>query len=163
MADAAGGGPTSRRGPWLALVVLAVVAVVGFVGAYMLTGGDEDDDASAAAPAAGSDAASEEDEAEAPDYDIDVVADPDPPVVEGTDFTVTVTEDGAPVTGAQVRIDLEMTQHAHEGVRGDGEATGDGVYVVPVEFVMRGTWAGRVRVDAPGEATATERLEYDVQ
>lgn len=160
---------TGRRLPLLAVAGLVLIAVVGFAGAYMMAGGDDDAPAGEGLAAESSqddadagDASSQE--AEEPDYDIVVEPDPDPPAVEGTEFTVTVTEGGEPVTGAAVRIKMEMSQHAHEGVNADGEETGEsGVYRVPVKFVMRGGWAGHVQVDAPGEPRASEPLSYEVQ
>lgn len=170
-ADASEAPARSRR-PLVLLAVLVVVGVVGFVAAYLLAGGDEagepaptadqaapaDDDAGVEDATAGAD-----DEAPAPELDITVEPDPDPPKIEGTTFVVAVAEDGEPVTGAEVSVSLGMTEHSHSGVSDDAEETEPGRYEARLSFPMRGKWAGSARVQAGDAPEATETVSYVVQ
>lgn len=160
--DHDGTGAPRTRWP-LGLLVVAVVAVAGFLGGYLLLGDDDPAGTAREASAPADRTQEESDDQPAPAYDVTVEADPDPPAVEGTVFTVTVAHDGDPVTDARVRITMDMDQHAHEGVSAEGEEVEPGTYEVPMRFVMRGTWSGRVLIDAPGEAQARESISYDVR
>lgn len=161
-------GTTPRRGgAWLVpLVVLVLVAVLGFSAAYFLSGDDGDaaalatGDVAEGSGHAATDAALAEPES---GYDVDVEPDPDPPKVEGTTLIVTVTDGGEPVTGATVRVAMEMDRHAHDGVTGQGEETEPGRYEVRVTFVMRGRWSGSVRVTADDAPETREPVSYEVQ
>lgn len=157
--------PARSRQPLVLLAVLVVVAVVGFVAAYVLAGGDEAGEpaptADQAAPA--DDDAGADDEAPAPELDITVEPDPDPPKIEGTTFVVAVAEDGEPVTGADVSVSLGMTEHSHSGVSDDAEETEPGRYEARLSFPMRGKWAGSARVQAGDAPEATETISYVVQ
>lgn len=163
---AGGDGTSERRGvPLVPLAVLVLVAVLGFSTAYFLTGDDDTATPATANVAETTDGADADAGAAEPesDYDVDVEPDPDPPKVEGTTFVVTVTEGGEPVTGARVRIAMEMDRHAHEGVQGEGEETEPGRYEVPMTFIMRGQWSGNVSVIAGDAPEARESVSYEVQ
>lgn len=168
--------PARSRQPLVLLAVLVVVAVVGFVAAYLLAGGDEagepapiadeaTDGAGADNATAGADnaAAGADEEAPAPELDITVEPDPDPPKIEGTTFVVAVTEDGEPVTGAEVSVSLDMTEHSHSGVSDEAEETEPGRYEARLTFPMRGKWAGSARVQAGDASEVTESISYGVQ
>lgn len=165
-------GPARSRQPLVLLAALVVVAVVGFVAAYVLAGGDEAgdpapiaDEATADDAAAGADdeAAGGDDEAPARELDITVEPNPDPPKIEGTTFVVAVAEDGEPVAGAEVRVSLDMTEHSHSGVSDDAEETEPGRYEARLTFPMRGKWSGSARVQAGDAPEVTETISYVVQ
>lgn len=156
--------------PWtlkkaVPLVALIAVAVGGFTVALLVAGGDAPapvvEDVAGSPGEAGSDEAGA---AEAvADYDITVEAVPDPPVVGGTTFVVLVADGSDPVTGADVGLTLDMAEHSHDPVRGEGEETEPGRYEVPVSFAMRGRWDGSVHVRAADGAEAREPVSYQVE
>lgn len=154
------------------LAVVVAVAVVGFTGALLLLGGDGDDPApvadthSDAEHAADSEDAEDAAEASAPslDYDVTVEMAPDPPHAEGTAFTVLVSDDGEPVSGAAVLVEADMVGHAHEGISAEATEVEPGRYQTDEQrFPMRGEWAGEVRVSEDGGSRVSTPVDFTVQ
>lgn len=152
---------------WVVRVaIVAAVAVVGFAGALLLLGGDDD----ASAPVADTQPAGDDapDAAEAPapslDYDVTVEMAPDPPHAEGTAFTVLVTDDGQPVSGAAVQVEVDMVGHAHEGIDTEATEVEPGRYQTEEQrFPMRGQWSGRVLVSEDGGSRVSAPVDFTVQ
>lgn len=149
------------------LAVLVAVVVVGFGAGLLLLGGDGDDPAPVSdTHSDGDHAADAEDEAAAPslDYDVTVEMAPDPPHAEGTAFTVLVSDDGDPVSGAAVQVEIDMVGHAHEGINAEATEVEPGRYQTDEQrFPMRGEWAGHVRVSEDGGLHVSTPVDFTVQ
>ena len=160
--------------------VIAVIAVVAFGAAFLLTGGDDaaTDDPETDVAAGGADPTTTTTTAgrgtdpcrvsdpvpiEETPYEVTVSSEPDPPSPRGTTFEVLVQRDGAPLEDATVCISADMSQMSHEGVRAEAEEIGDGRYEVAVDFSMRGGWNGRLLVIEPGQPAAAMPMTFDVQ
>lgn len=154
----------------LSIALVAAVAAVGFgAGLVVFADGSPDPDPSPSPAAVASPAAprhrtgtagrpdcprgAEPDAALA----VEVTSEPDPPVPQGTVFTLRPTRDGRPVVGATVCLTADMPDMAHQGARGRASEVSPGVYEVGLDFVMRGGWEGRITVVEPdGPAAAVE-------
>lgn len=141
-------------------VIIVVVAVVGFAAAWWFAG------RSAPAPepvtADPSPAAEATAEPQGPAYDVQITSDPDPPAPAGTTFIIDVRRDGAPVSGAEVRLAADMTDMAHEGVGGQAEEVEPGRYEIGLSFPMRGGWSGRLTVTEPGQEPFSMPVSFEV-
>ncbi len=164
------------------IAVIAVIAVVAFGAAFVLTGDDADEPAdpvtdvavggsstTTEAPSSGS---SDDDAnpcvvdevvpaAEA-GYEVTVATQPDPPVPQGTMFEVLVQREGVPVSGATVCLSADMSEMSHAGVSKQAEELGEGRYGMAVDFGMRGSWSGGVLVVESGQG-ASWPVSFDVQ
>lgn len=159
--------------------VIAVIAVVAFGAAFVLTGGDDaaNDDPGTDVATGGADPTTATTTGERADpcrvrdavpmeespYEVTVASEPDPPSPRGTTFDVVVERDGAPVEDATVCITADMSQMSHEGVRAEAEEVGDGRYELAVDFSMRGGWNGRLLVIEEGQPAASMPMTFDVQ
>lgn len=159
--------------------VIAVIAVIAFGAAFLLTGGDDaaNDDPGTDVAAGGADATttttagrpsdpcrvSDPVPIEESPYEVTVASEPDPPSPTGTTFEVLVQRDGAPLEDATVCISADMSSMSHEGVRAEAEEMGDGRYEVAIDFSMRGGWNGRLLVIEPGQPAAAMPMTIDVQ
>lgn len=164
------------------IAVVAVIAVVAFGAAFLLTG---DDGGDAAAPvtdvAAGSSSTTEAATSPAASdnnanpcvveevvpvaeagYEVTVATEPDPPTPQGTTFEVLVQREGAAVSGATVCLSASMSEMSHAGVSQQAEELGEGRYEMAVDFGMRGSWSGGVVVIESGQG-ASMPLTFDVQ
>lgn len=164
------------------IALLAVVAVVAFGAAFLLTGGGEETapvtelgsgassttEAEGGAPGPSGD--DDEDPcvvddvvpAEAAGFEVTVATEPDPPVPQGTTVEVLVARGGAAVTGATVCLRADMSEMSHAGVRRRAEELGGGRYAMDVDFSMRGTWDGSVLVIESGQG-ASAPFSFRVQ
>ncbi len=95
---------------------------------------------------------------------ISATLDPMPPTTGQHTLTITVVdEDGAPVEGATVNVDPQMTMHGH----GSSETAvvaedGAGVYTAfPVTFQMPGMWKVSVSATA-GAMSGSAAIDYQV-
>lgn len=148
------------------LAIVAAVAVVGFAGALLLLGGDDDAPAPVADTHPPGDDVPDATEESAPelDYDVTVEMAPDPPHAEGTAFTVLVTDDGQPVSGAAVQVVVDMVGHAHEGIDTAATEVEPGRYQTEEQrFPMRGQWSGRVLVSEDGGSRVSTPVDFTVQ
>jgi hypothetical protein len=74
------------------------------------------------------------------------VESPDPS--EGlNELTIRVTEDGAPVGGLEVQLELWMDEHDHDAPPVLAEGDPSGTYRAEVVFAMPGTWTVQLRAD----------------
>ncbi len=165
------------------IAVIAVIAVVAFGAAFLLTRGDEET-APATDVAAGARSSTTEADggsaAAAPDddanpcvvdevvpvaeagYEVTVATEPDPPAPQGTTLEVLVQRDGAPVSGATVCMSADMSDMSHGGVSKQAEELGEGRYQMAVDFGMRGNWSGGVLVVESGQGASTP-VSFNVQ
>ena len=159
--------------------VVAVIAVLAFGAAFLLTGGDEaaNDDPGTDVAAGGDDrtttttAGRPTDPCQVSDpapidespYEVTVASEPDPPAPRGTTFDVVVQRDGAPLEDATVCISANMKAMSHDGVRAEADEIGNGRYEIALDFSMRGAWSGRLLVIEPGQPAASMPMAFDVQ
>lgn len=95
-------------------------------------------------------------------YEVTVATQPNPPVPQGTTMEVIVLRDGAPVSGATVCLSARMSEMSHSGVSKQAEELGEGRYQMAVDFGMRGSWSGGVVVIESGQG-ASIPLTFNVQ
>lgn len=144
------------------LAIIVAVAVVGFAAAWFLAGREAPPpEPAVATPPAASPSATETEAP--PPYDVTVTSEPDPPAPAGTTFVITVMLDGQPVTGAEVTMQADMSDMAHEGVQNAAEELGEGRYQLSLSFPMRGGWSGRVAVAEPGKPRFTMPVSFVVE
>ena len=79
---------------------------------------------------------------------VDVGISPTPPLVGPTRLLISLSDSaGAPVEGAEVQVDGNMTHAGMAPVFGTAQEEGDGMYVIPgFRFTMAGDWILTVRV-----------------
>ncbi len=76
------------------------------------------------------------------------------------DATLTITRDGAPVTGAYVWVEAKMPSHTHTSAALRAEEIGDGRYAIDgLEVEMPGDWELALDAEAGG---ARDSIEFDV-
>jgi hypothetical protein len=94
--------------------------------------------------------------------EVEVRVAPTPPAVGPARIVLAVTDpEGAPVEGAQVRVDATMDHPGMVPVLGTAEDRGGGNHVIPaLEFSMAGDWILFVRIRLPDgqEAIREHRL-----
>ncbi len=164
------------------IAVIAVIAVVAFGAAFLLTGGggetatDPVTDVAAATSSSTTEAPSSgtsDDDAnpcvvdevvpvEEAGYEVTVATEPDPPAPQATTVEVLVQRDGAPVAGATVCMRADMSDMNHGGVNKQAEELGEGRYEMAVDFGMRGSWSGGVLIVESGQG-ASAPVSFNVQ
>ena len=96
----------------------------------------------------------------APPLDVTWSLAPTPPVVGSSTLTVTLRNPaGAPVNGADVRLEADMSHAGMAPVFADAAERGDGVYEIPFSFTMRGDWVLLVSVALPDGARLERRID----
>ena len=96
----------------------------------------------------------------APPLDVTWSLAPTPPLVGPSTLTVTLrTPGGAPVSGATVRLEADMSHAGMAPVFADAAERGQGVYEVPFSFTMRGDWVLLVSVALPDGARLERRID----
>ena len=143
------------------LVILAVVAVVAFGGAFLTFrgGGSSSEDTqvqTGGAKPTGCDANASAD----PSYEVRIE---EQPKVEAQTVTLAVTHNGKAVSDAKVCLYVDMSGMSHPGTGGQAKHMSGGRYQVETKFSMRGPWAGAVTVAEPGKAVASVPVSFDVQ
>lgn len=144
--------------PWQ-VAVLAVAVGAAFVTAFLLTRDRAEEPAATEEPAPAAGAALDP----APPYDVVVSTEPDPPVIEGTTVAVLVTLDGEPVSVDGVRLGVEMTEHAHDGLRLALAEVEPGRYETDTTFMMRGLWEGGLTISTEGAEDVTVPVSWMVE
>lgn len=174
-----------RRGisPRTRIAVVLVVAATALGGAFLLfrggsdeagdvaAGGNQTSTTSVAQGSGGVGSGVSEDPCAMEDvadlsgspYQITVDPDPDPPTAQGTTFEIVVSRDGQPVAGATVCLSADMDEMSHGGTNREADEVGPGVYRVPMNFGMRGSWGGDVLVLEPGQTAVSMPLSFDVR
>ena len=143
------------------LVILAVVAVVAFGGAYIAFRGDGSSSDDTQVQAAGPTETGCATNAVAdPSYEVKVE---EPPKVESETVMFAVTHDGKAVSDAKVCFDLEMSGMSHPPAGGQATHMSGGRYQAEARFAMRGAWAGSVTIAEPGKPAASVPVSLDVQ
>ena len=95
-------------------------------------------------------------------YAVAVEAEPDPPKAEGTTFRLSVTRDGAAVTGAKVCLTADMPDMQHPGVNTLAKETSAGRYETSLRFSMGGGWRGAVTIAEPGRPSVSVTVRFQV-
>lgn len=94
---------------------------------------------------------------------IELMADPDEPVVGLAHWRVTLTDEaGAPVEGAAVALRGDMTHAGMTPVEATATEQGDGVYLADFEWTMAGNWIVTVTAKLPDGRAATDTFAYSV-
>ena len=87
---------------------------------------------------------------------------PHPPAVGPASVTLTLSDaGGAPVTGATLRVEGNMSHPGMEPVFGDATEVAPGRYRAPLEFTMAGDWY--ILVDATLSDGRTVQRQVDVR
>lgn len=97
-----------------------------------------------------------------PSWTVDVVANPNPPRPEGTNFVFTVRQAGRPVTGAKVCLAADMPDMQHPGLSATGRESGGGRYETRIQFGMGGTWRTSLIVAEPDKPVVSVPLSIQV-
>ena len=85
---------------------------------------------------------------------------PDPPVEGDATITVTLTGAGdAPLEGATVRLEGNMSHPGMKPVFRDAAEVGPGRYRAPFEFTMAGDWIITVSADLPDGRTFERQVD----
>ncbi len=97
-----------------------------------------------------------------PSYRVNIEPDPDPPKAEGTIFNLIVSQNGEPVTGAQVCLRADMPDMQHRGVFTVAKDASAGRYEATLEFSMTGSWTGSVTIAQPGKPAVSVPVGFEV-
>jgi len=85
---------------------------------------------------------------------------PTPSVVGPSTLTVAVRDSaGAPVAGATLKLEADMSHAGMAPVFADATERGQGVYEIPFSFTMRGDWVLLVSVVLPDGARLERRID----
>ena len=143
-------------------MILAVVAVVAFGGAYLAFqgGGSSSDESGPPSPAGSGSGRCPANATANASYQVRLE---EQPRVESTTMLLAVTHNGKAVTDATVCLSADMSGMSHEGVGGQARKLAGGRYQVDTKFPMRGPWAGSVTVAEAGKAVASVPITFDVQ
>jgi len=95
-------------------------------------------------------------------YTVSSVADPDPPVVQGTIFELTIRQGDRVVTGARVCLYADMPDMSHSGFDRSAFEVSTGQYEVDMQFGMGGRWRLDLTVAEPGRPAVSVPLFVDV-
>jgi hypothetical protein len=96
----------------------------------------------------------------APALDVTWSLAPTPSVVGPSTLTVTVRDPaGAPVAGATVRLEADMSHAGMAPMFADATERGPGVYEMPFSFTMRGDWVLLVSVALPDGSRLQRRID----
>lgn len=95
---------------------------------------------------------------------VDVGISPTPPLVGPTRLLISLSDSaGAPVEGAEVQVQGNMTHAGMAPVFGTAREEGDGMYVIPgFRFTMAGDWILTVRVTLADGRQSTYEHRTDV-
>lgn len=95
---------------------------------------------------------------------VDVGISPTPPLVGPTRLLISLSDSaGAPVEGAEVQVQGNMTHAGMAPVFGTAQEEGDGMYVIPgFRFTMAGDWILTVRVTLADGRQGTYEHRTDV-
>lgn len=128
------------------LMVLAGLAIVAFVAALVTFGEDAE---------AGCVIEAEED----PAYEVRL----DDQVVVGRDqYRLSVTRDGALVTGARVCLTASMEDRSAVSVSAEAAGVEPGIYEVTIDFEMTGSWEGTVVVRESERSAVSVPVSFEV-
>jgi hypothetical protein len=100
----------------------------------------------------------------APDVDIALAINPDPPGVGPTQLTVSVTgADGTPIDGARLSIKGDMTHAGMQPVLASTDGGVGGQYQTRFEWTMGGDWIVTVTAHLPDGRTTARQFSYTVE
>ena len=143
------------------LVILAVVAVVAFGGAFLaFGGGGSSSDDSQVQTGGTTPTGCATNAAADPSYEVRIE---EQPKVEAQTVTFALTHNGKAVSEAKVCLNVDMSGMSHPGAGGQAKHMSDGHYQVETKFAMRGPWAGAVTVAEPGKAVASVPVSFEVE
>lgn len=99
----------------------------------------------------------------ASDIQMNLAVAPNPPAVGQAEVTVRLADSsGAPITGAAVEIEGDMTHAGMVPVRAKAQPVGDGRYVVPdFRFTMAGDWVLTVNARLPDGRTVSRTFDVN--
>jgi hypothetical protein len=146
--------------------MIAGVAVVAFVVAFLALRGGGSDNAPTAS--AGNTSSALSTTGECGDgkldtsYTVAVTSDPNPPRPDGTTFHIAVRHNGTPVTGAKVCLAADMPDMQHPGVNRTAKETGNGNYDADLKFGMGGSWSASVTILEPGKDSVLLTMIFQV-
>lgn len=87
---------------------------------------------------------------EAPELDVQLLIQPDPPLVGAATLNLLVSSDeGDPIENADLVVRGDMTHPGMVPVIGELEATGSGNYAVQFEWTMAGFWIVSISGELP--------------
>ena len=84
---------------------------------------------------------------------------PQPPRVGEVTITVRVIQSGKPVTGAQMKLELNMSHAGMAPVFADAQEVEPGRYRAKVQLTMAGDWSLSVSVNMPDGTTANQSFD----
>ena len=95
---------------------------------------------------------------ELPDVGVELAIEPEPPQLGPATVTVTLTDSGgAPITGAGVELEGNMSHAGMVPVFGQAPEVAPGRYQAQLEFTMAGDWFILVRAELP-DGRSMERV-----
>lgn len=98
-----------------------------------------------------------------PDIEVDLVVQPDPPVVGESTLIVSITDaSGAAISDAELELRGDMSHAGMTPVIRSVSEGSDGIYEVPFEWTMGGDWFVDVTVTRPDGSQDTERFNFSV-
>lgn len=129
------------------LAVLVVIALVGFVAAFVAF---RDDARRGCLMEAARD----------PSYAAEFE---EPPRMDVKTQVLRVSRDGSPVTGAHVCLNVDMVGMSAMGVGDEAREISPGRYEVSVNFAMAGPWQGTVLIEEDGSPAVEVPVMFDVE
>lgn len=101
----------------------------------------------------------------AADYTIEVQTEPDPPTVGEATLLITLTDPaGQPVDNATINVQGDMNHAGMVPEFGETDSSTDGVYKVPFNWSMAGSWILEITATLPDDqGTAEVNLTFSVE
>ncbi|HSL53540.1 MAG TPA: FixH family protein [Pyrinomonadaceae bacterium] len=93
------------------------------------------------------------------DIRIEPEVEPQPPRVGRVTITVRVTQSGKPVTGAQIKLEGNMSHAGMAPVFADAREVEAGRYSANMELTMAGDWILSVHVNMPDGTKADQQFD----
>ncbi|MBW3646034.1 MAG: FixH family protein [Actinobacteria bacterium] len=94
-----------------------------------------------------------------PAYEVELVG---PIEFTKTNYELTISREGEPVTGARVCLDAAMGGMSAMSLNDEAEEVAPGRYELYLPFQMPGPWDASVLVDEPGRERVALPLSFDV-
>lgn len=97
--------------------------------------------------------------AEQPDVQVALAVAPNPPSIGAATVTVSLAAaGGAPITGANVRLEGTMSHAGMQPVQAQAKETAPGRYEAPLQFTMGGDWFIVVHATLPDGRTLEREI-----
>lgn len=96
-----------------------------------------------------------------PAYSLQLQTTPNPPTAAGTLFSLAISRDGKPVTGAKVCLAADMSTMPSMEIASSAAEKSAGNYQLQLKLPMRGPWEGNAIVVQPGQPAVRVPVSFN--